>query len=1231
MNMAFVLLKHTPCWLAGLNGIPVGCNQVQKCRYVGNIIHFSDYFLPDTFNFEMRLIIFIIKGLGMKKNHSFLLKIILTLLMLLIFGVIPLSAAENFYFDHLGTEDGLSMNNVNAIVRDKTGFVWIGTEDGLNRFDGYDFVVYHNQSEDPQSISSNYIIALLYDSKDRLWVTTREGLCRYLPEQDAFVRYPTGGADSTQSLNAIIQSLYEDPKGNIWAGGEKGVDCLNPETGMFRHYAHDANDSSSLNSETIYDVEADSKGRIWVATENGLDLMDPETGRCQHYLPDPKNPNSICARYIRSLLIDEKDNIWIGTYENGLNYFDTANQRFIHFPHIPGYKHSLSHYQVNDLAFHWDGNLLVATTEGLNYIELNKESIDRSKIYQYLEDPNDNSSLSASHIQNLFVEKSRVWLATRFGGVNIYNLYGSKFRKFSTVSRDGNGLSHSNVTSFAEDNRGIIYIGTDGGGLNIYDRNTGKFAYMTHDPYDPNTLSNDKVLAVCYDPPSTIWAGTWSGGLNRIDLKTGAIKRYKHDPHNSKSLSNDNIYYLFLDHKRRLWVGTWSSGLNRYDRATDSFIRYPFNTTDGTGLSGETVISIYEDKQYRLWMATEGQGLDLFDEQNNRFVYFQHQPDDQTTISSNYVIGTLQDNKGRFWVTTTSGLNLFDPQTGKFQSFDERDGLPAQTLYGLLEDGAGNLWVSSIKGLSKIKVTERDSVVSIYCNNYSPEDGLQGDQYGQWAYFKSLDKTMFFGGLSGFNMFHPDEIRKNPTPPTVLINGFQLGLKPVSFKAPKSPLIKPIYLTDEIILSHKEHMLTFEFVGISFTQPENNQYAYLLENFDKEQDWHYSGTERKATYTNLDPGEYVFRVKGANNDGIWNTQGASLKIIIPPPFWRRPWFIVLTILAGSGMIYYIYKMRVRAIEAQRQKLESEIDERTAELEKKSDEINESYKMLSETGAAVAFSSRMVNKATSQIRETMQEVLDGTMTQTEFVAKTNELITSLLLAIRSVSAKARNSRKAAEKTVTAVESSIVSMQSSLDTIHVIENNSQASWVIMERLMEHSAQIDQIVRFIDDVASRVNVLALNALIEATNAGEHGRGFLIVAQEIRDLAKRATNSTLEITEFITKIQGDVNEIEKVTRIGMEEIKRTAKITSEGRAVLNQITKSVVQEKERLVDIADKVVEMQNFSRDVQQAIDRVSTISDKNLVNVEKVNKNTNEVGARIEELSKLAQTLDGQHAS
>ena len=1126
------------------------------------------------------------------------------------------------FFKQLSTSDGLSMANVQAIVRDGYGFMWIGTEDGLNRYDGCRFTAYFNRTEDEHSLTNSYIGALLCDRKNRLWVGTRDGLNRYVPETDQFIRIPAADRDSLRPANRDIKDLFEDSRGNIWIAGSNGVDCLDHATGAFRHFQNDPGDPSSLSYNTCYDVAEDSRGRIWIATERGLNLLDPASGKCRRFLPEGNAPHSISAPYIRCVLADRGDNLWIGTYENGLEYFDSEKGRFVRIGGGRTGRSGISLSQINDLAFDWDGNLLVGTTEGLDFLRPNRERLQDSRISRFSQGGIEARAVSANPVQRIWVDSTRIWLSTRFGGVNLFDKYGSKFRKFSNVAE--NGLSYPNVTSFSEDENGRVYIGTDGGGVTVFDPSTETFRHIKHSAADPNSLANNKVLAVLFDAPGTLWIGMWDGGVDRLDLRSGRIVHCRHRAGNPRTLSSDNVFCLFRDRLAQIWVGTWGGGLNRYVRKNDSFIRYPANVTDGSGTNGTTIMSLYEDNQGRIWIATEGRGLDCYDRRTRGFTHHVHEENNSRTISSDYVNAVLQDSKNRLWMTTTAGLNLFDPGTGSFTSFRKSDGLPAETLYGLCEDSEGDLWVSSVQGLSEVTVAEKDGKTSIRCSNYHLQDGLQGEQFGQWAYFKSRSGMMYFGGINGFNCFYPTGIRRNPVPPRVWISDLQLSLKPVSFRDRRSPLTKPMYLTETLKISHRENMLSFDFIALGYTQPETNRYAYLLENFDKENDWHALGTDRRATYTNLDPGSYVLRVKASNNDGVWNETGASLRLVVTPPFWATWAFRGFLIACAGGAAAVGIRWLTNRNEIHRRKLHEQIL-RTEELKSKNEAIEASNRKLSDTGRTLANSSMMVKQTVSMIDGAMEEVMGGVISQDESVDRTMRMIDQLMSNTHMVVFQTKISTRAADETLRAVDSGVSTMQKSLDSMQNMEHVVGDSWNILRGLVTHSERVDDIIGMIDDVASRVNVLALNAMVESAKAGESGSGFRVVAREIRELAKRLTAATSGISDFIAQLQRDVTEIEAVTARGVQTLQDSSKSTDVGRNALDEIHRSMEQERERLTTIAENAGKMQEFSVEVQKAIENMASVARINRDSIVKVGECTVEMGSRIQELSELAHAL------
>ncbi len=1107
------------------------------------------------------------------------------------------------------------MANVMAITEDGYGIMWFGTEDGLNRFDGYAFTVYRSSADDSTTLCNNFVSVLLVDRKKRLWVGTRDGLCRYVPERDAFVRTPVGVNDPARTNNRDIKALFEDSRGGLWVIGEMGADRLSPEDGTFRHFTNDPENPASLSNNVAYAVTETRDGTVWIGTEKGLNRVHPETGRCERM----NRSNGLSSDYIRTLHPDGGNGLWIGTYGGGLDHLHLRSRRVVHFPAGPEGTRSLSNDQVNSISYHWDGNLWVGTNEGLNYIRIDRKQLDHSTVSRYLQDPDTPGSLSASHIQQVRSDSHHVWLATRFGGINRIDRYGSKFRRFSKTAVRGRSINHPNVSCFAEDDQGTIYIGTDGGGVSILNPRNGRFDYLQQ---GAGGLSSNKVLALLFDPPNTLWIGMWGGGLDRYRIDTRTLRHYRSRPGDPRSLSSDNVFSLLRDSRGSVWVGTWSGGLNRYDSSVDGFIRYPHNVADGNGISGQTVMQMREARDGTLWIATEGHGLNRMDPRNGRFSYFRSDPQDTVSLSGDFVNGVHEDRLNRIWATTTNGLCCL-LKDNRFFRFHIRHGLPSETLYGILEDSAGDLWISSIKGISHVTLGGPADRPTIQCTNYTPRDGLQGEQFGQWAYFKDRSGSMYFGGVNGFNRFHPRDIRMNPVPPAVLINDFQLSFKSCSFLDPSSPLLKPAYLTDAIRVSHRESTLTFGFVGVSYTRPEDNRYSYKLENFDRE--WLQVGTDRKATYTNLNPGRYVFRVRASNNDGIWNETGASMRLTITPPFWKRIWFFLLVTISGLAGTVALYKWRIRSMETNRARLETEISQRTVEIQAKTAEIEASYARLSDTGQTLASLSDQVNRATARINDTMNQVSLGAESQNETVARARHELSVLLASIAAVTSQTRISTRFASETVTAVRNGTASMSSSLDAMQTIEKNVTDTWALMRNLISHSERIDGIVQIVDDIASRVNVLALNALIEAVRAGENGRGFMVVAQEIRDLSRRTAASIQEVTDAVLRIQGDVKTIEGITRDGIARVKDSARVTDEGRVILDRICQSVEDEKKRIASIAERVNEMQNASHEVQKVIESVESVSRQNMENVGQVKERTDEVSHRIRELASLAQTL------
>ncbi|MBN2103534.1 hypothetical protein JW835_05780 [bacterium] len=1126
----------------------------------------------------------------------------------IISGSIKITANSSYRFEHITVDHGLSESMVNAVIQDHMGFLWIGTDYGLNRYNGYNFKIYKYNRTDSTSLTSNRISTLYLDRSGQLWVGTDQGLNLYNREQDNFIRYqtkPDGSGISNNSVNCI----FEDSQHNFWIATIESLDLYDRENNRFKYFLAEPGNPNSLTENSVINIAEDDDHQLWMATSNGLTCLDLNTMKFSQYQHDPKNSYSLKSNDVNKLIVDYQGTLWIGYRYEGLSHCEkdrNGRYRFIH--------HDLSQNGTNPsnnnvyalIESSGEKLWLGSSNGGLNIFDI------PSKTYKNIQNVKSNPfSLSSNSIHSICADKGgNVWVGTYNAGLSVIKKYKQAIHSYWMMEGDPNSLSHNSVTSFIEGNGGKIWIGTDGGGLDLYDPETGNYRHFNT---KNSGLNRNAILDITQSKEGYLWLCTWGGGVNRFNPRNGQVKTFTKE--NAGLISND-IMNLEEDHQGNLWIATNRTGLVEFNPKTYSVIHY---TTDNSDLHDMSLTDIEVSHDGDIYIGGYN-GLCIFNIETRRFATYRHDENDSTSISSNVVTSIFEASDGTVWTGTQLGLNRFDKEKGTFKTYDEFDGLANESVMQVVEDDHHDLWISTKRGLSHFN-PETDEF-----KNYFQSDGLQSNDFNRRSGIKSNSGHLYFGGIKGFSVFHPDSLKLNENPPPVVITDFQLFNRPVAIGKKGSPIKKHISISEAIELTYKQNEFSFEFVSLDFTAPEKNQYAYILEGYDDENAWHYVGTQRRAIYTNMNPGNYTFRVKASNNDGIWNEEGASVRISISPPFWATWWFRIVAFGLIAFVIGMIYRIRVRSLAEQQKLLQLQVEERTAELVQKKNEIEDSYQKLSETGRHLASNSKMVNIATAQINTAMKEVKEGAISQNDFVMQTREIIDNLLNTIQKVVYQTKHSSKAAENTVNAVETGTASMQSTLDSMQEIEANVDEIWNVMKNLMKHSAKIDEVIRFIEDVASRVNVLALNAQIEAVKAGETGRGFKVVANEIRDLAKRATESTYEIADTIAQIQGDVSHIEKITRKGLNNVKQSSQITHEGRAILDKICKSVEAEKERLLSIVSKVNEMQQLSKKVRSAIDSVAEVSEKNKETVEQVNASTSEVGTRIEELSALAQSLE-----
>jgi ligand-binding sensor domain-containing protein/signal transduction histidine kinase len=827
----------------------------------------------------------------------------------------PASAQSSVIrFETLSVEDGLSQSTVRAIIQDGQGFMWFGTGDGLNKYDGYTFTHYKHDPENPASISDSLITSIYLDSQGQMWVGTASGLDRYAREDETFEHFLAGPGPANSTGGTPVSAIVEDRSGNLWFGAsDSGLRQLNRVNGEFLSYRQDPGRPDTLVSDQVTALASDQSGGVWIGTVEGLDYFDPASGKFTHYRQDAGDPRSLSSNQVSALLQDRSGILWVGTEDGGLNRFNPSTQVFTRYQPSSVDPRSISSRDIRTIYEDKDGRLWIGGRNGINLFDR-----DTGTFTRYQRSPGDPNGLANDYVLSIHADRSGVlWFGTFGGGLSKYVQANERFTIFQPQPNVANSLSSDIVYAVLEDRLGVVWVGTMDGGLYRIDPETGAFTSLTNDPSDTNSLANNDVRALLEDRNGMIWIGTYGGGLNRYDPRSGRFTRYLHNPDKPDSLSDSRITALREDRAGNLWVGTRGGGLNKLDPQTGQFTQYLPDPSDPASLSGEYVQAMYEDSEGKLWTGTYD-GISVLDPQTGRFTRYQNDPGEPASLSNNRVLSFYEAPDGTMWIgTLLGGLNRFDRATQTFQAYHQQDGLPDDAVYGILGDQAGYLWLSTNRGLSRF-----DSRTQVF-RNYDRRDGLQSTDFSPGAYFQNRQGWMYFGGVQGFITFDPSRVRDNPVAPPVVITAFK-----------KFNQIERKDLTGQatVTLSYQDNFISFEFAALDFTAPEKNQYAYKLEGFDK--DWIEAGTRRYASYTNLRGGTYVFRVMGSNPDGVWNTTGAEMEIVVVPPLWERWWFIGTVALILLGSAAGGYRLRIMRIQAQNRQLEEQVRERTKEAERR---------------------------------------------------------------------------------------------------------------------------------------------------------------------------------------------------------------------------------------------------------------------------------------------------------
>ncbi len=834
--------------------------------------------------------------------------------LLLFAGISQASDSRSMRFSHIKHEDGLSQSFVYAMVQDRDGFMWLGTQEGLNRFDGRNFRIYAENSDDPEALVDDGIRTLFIDSAGLLWIgTDAGGLSAFDPVTETFTTHLHDPADRTSIADDLVRVVMEDSAGKLWVGTDgSGLDRFDPNTGVFEHFPHDPLDPGSLAGGHVWDIVQRDDGTLWVATSEGLSRFNPTEGTFTNFRHDQDDPASLSDSRLRALIEDSRGDLWIGTLTGGLNRFDDDTSTFQRFEHNAEDPATLSSNQVNAIFEDDDRVLWVGTDRGLN-----AWNPDSSSFSNYREDPADPDSIANDNVLSIFQDRGGVlWVGT-YEGLSLWNPTTRTMLHFRQDADDGSSLSSDVVTSFTEDATGRVWVGTFGGGINVLDRRLGKFTQIVHDPDDSGSISSDRVMALLTDSTGTIWAGTRNAGLNRIDAD--GVTRYVHDSGDPTSLCADGVTYLIEDSsKAGLWVATFGGGLCYFDRSAGVFTAFRHDPENPSSISSDRILHIFEDSSQTLWVGTFGGSLNRLDRDSGSFARIEAEPRRNDGLSGNEIYLITEDANGDLWIAAKGGgLNRWSKQDRdrgnvSFERFSEIDGLPNATIYSGIWDQKGNLWMSTGRGLSCLNLVTREF------RNFSTEDGLQGNEFNFAAGFAGSDGSLFFGGLKGFNAFDPAALTAKGRAPQVAITNLLSLNEPVDLTQSRLD-------GDAVALRHDEYLVSFEFAALDFAAPLRHRFMYRLDGLDL--DWIDSGDRRQATYTNLPAGDYTFRVRAGNGDGTWSVDEATLRLYVQPAPWASWWAYLLYAIAGALLVLtMIRSFRQRAMQAATLRYATELEQ-----------------------------------------------------------------------------------------------------------------------------------------------------------------------------------------------------------------------------------------------------------------------------------------------------------------
>ena len=863
--------------------------------------------------------------------------------------------------DQLSIDQGLSQNTVNTMIQDSEGYLWIGTDDGLNRYNGYDVTIFRHQREDTLSIIDNQVQSIYEDTNHNIWVGTIAGISIFDRKTQTFKSFYKKEGSKNTLIDNDVNAITEDKEGFIWIGTKNGLNKYDYNNNTFTNYKATENDSTMLGSNNIMSLKVDNNNNLWIGTDKGVNKWNSNRSEQKLYRYNPSDSTSFWGFSGEDIQIDKDGNVWIASL-GGFNRYNSNVDGFDRF------RYQGRSYSLESITESNDGNLWGA---GSDYIyKLNPLT---KELIRYRTSFDDLGNMPAI----VRTKENIIWVASRNLGAIKYDPLTSQFKYYYHEIGNKNSLPHRNVWSAIKDRQGIIWVGTDEG-LSRIDRTGVISKYFNissgEGVYD---LKRQSVGEVLETQNGELWAVT-TADISRLVSFTLVS-----DTKDSTTV-RDKIISTFQDKQGTIWIGTFF-GLYKMIPSTKNKFGY-----EGLKLLHDVAIwAMYEDRNGTLWLGSDHGLIKVTRDENNNpidYKYFKNDPENLKSVSHNTIRAIAEDSKGNFWVGTTNGLNLMNRQTEEFEHWGERNQLANYAIYGILVDEKDNLWISTNNGLMRL-LGDESIDDSKRMTSYNPKDGLQSSEFNSGAFFKAEDGEMFFGGIQGLNAFYPQDIKPSIYVPPVVMTDLKILNRSVGIQSlgnPESPLVVDISQTKEMTLTYEDKVITFEFAAINYRRPEKTNYSYILEGFDKE--WNEVGNRRFATYSNLPAGKYTFRVKASNSDGIENNDEVAIQITVLPPWWKSWWFITIATLSVLGFSAAFYTNRMNAVKRQNDKLERLVGERTAEigqqnllLESQKTEIERSYsniRVLSEIGQKIT-SILDLDAVISAVYEYVNELTDAT--------------------------------------------------------------------------------------------------------------------------------------------------------------------------------------------------------------------------------------------------------------